>query len=93
MTLKNAVAELPFGGAKSVILDTGAHTERSALMRRFGTFVARSGAYVPGVDMGTTVQDLAWIGEAGAAAIRAAVAHVDAREGVDAVRDRARRLG
>jgi leucine dehydrogenase len=67
MTLKNAAAELPYGGGKSVIFDDGAVADRAALMRRFGTFVARlGGAYLPGVDMGTTVQDLAWMGEAGA---------------------------
>lgn len=67
MTRKNAVAELPFGGAKAVIFDDGAAVDRPALMRRFGDFVARTGgAYLPGVDMGTTVDDLALIGEAGA---------------------------
>jgi leucine dehydrogenase len=105
MTLKNALAQLPYGGAKSVIIDTGAATGRDALMRRFGAFVARTGgAYIPGVDMGTTVRDLATIAEAGpetscsqedpspwtalgvAAAVQAAVEHVDARTGVDGVR-------
>jgi len=68
MTLKNAIAEVPFGGAKSVLLDSGAIPDRAALMRRFGAFVAGlGGVYVPGVDMGTTVDDLALIAEAGAA--------------------------
>lgn len=68
MTRKNAVAELPFGGAKAVIF-AGAHVaDRASVMRRFGEFVARTGgAYLPGVDMGTTVGDLALIGESGAA--------------------------
>ncbi len=105
MTLKNAVAELPYGGGKSVILQSGQVGDRTALMRRFGEFVARTGgAYLPGVDMGTTCEDLAHMGEAGAdvscseedpspwtalgvaAAIRAAVEHVDRRSGVDGVR-------
>jgi leucine dehydrogenase len=105
MTLKNAVAELPFGGAKSVILQRGPVRDRTALMRRFGEFVARTGgAYLPGVDMGTSCDDLAHMGEAGAdvacsvedpspwtalgvaAAIRAAVEHVDARSGIEGVR-------
>jgi leucine dehydrogenase len=105
MTLKNAVAELPYGGAKSVILKRGAIEDRAALMRRFGEFLARTGgAYLPGVDMGTTCEDLAHIGEAGAevscaeedpspvtalgvaAAIRAAVEHVDGRTGIDGIR-------
>ena len=66
MTLKNAVAELPFGGAKSVLIDPGRVPDRVALMRRFGEFVAEAGGdYLPGVDMGTTVDDLAAIGESG----------------------------
>lgn len=105
MTLKNALAELPFGGAKAVICDAGTSVDRERLMRRFGEFCARAGgAYIPGVDMGTTVRDLATIAEAGAevscsqedpspwtaigvaAAIRAAVEHVDARSGIEGVR-------
>jgi leucine dehydrogenase len=105
MTLKNAFAELPFGGGKSVILKRGPIRDRAALMRRFGDFVARTGgAYLPGVDMGTTVEDLAHMGESGAvvscseedpspwtalgvaAAVRAAVEHVDGRSGIDGVR-------
>jgi leucine dehydrogenase len=67
MTRKNAVAELPFGGAKAVVLDPGPGVDRAALMRRFGDFVARTGgAYLPGVDMGTTPHDLALVGESGA---------------------------
>lgn len=71
MTLKNAVAELPYGGAKSVIIqqddDPLSGPARARLMRRFGEFVARTaGTYLPGVDMGTSVDDLAIIGESGA---------------------------
>ena len=71
MTLKNAVAELPYGGAKSVIMQADRKPptgpERVALMRRFGEFVARTaGTYIPGVDMGTSVEDLALIGACGA---------------------------
>ena len=64
MTLKNALAGIPYGGAKSVILSPppAAGADRQAVLRAFGTFVARlGGAYVPGVDMGTTVDDLAEI--------------------------------
>jgi leucine dehydrogenase len=62
MTYKNAAAELPYGGAKAVIVDDGAVIDRPRLMRTFGAFVARlGGAYIPGVDMGTTVEDLAEI--------------------------------
>jgi leucine dehydrogenase len=70
MTLKNACADLPYGGAKSVILahEVGGVDDRSAFDRQaqlqaFGRFVARlGGAYLPGVDMGTSVEDLAVIG-------------------------------
>lgn len=67
MTRKNAVAELPYGGAKSVIFETGPVADRAELMRRFGAFVARAGgAYLPGVDMGTCVEDLRLMAEGGA---------------------------
>lgn len=60
MTLKNAAAELPFGGAKSVILRSGLPVDRSALMLWFAGCVAElDGAYIPGVDVGTSVADLA----------------------------------
>lgn len=65
MTLKNAAAELPYGGGKAVILADGPVPDRAALMRSFGRFVARlDGTYLPGVDMGTTVGDLAEVGRA-----------------------------
>ena len=67
MTLKNAIAELPFGGAKSVIIDRGGFPDRSAVMRRFGEFVAATGGrYLPGVDMGTRTDDLAAMESTGA---------------------------
>jgi leucine dehydrogenase len=67
MTLKNAAAGLPYGGGKSVILQTGGQPDRRALMAAFGRFVARlGGTYLPGVDMGTSTDDLATMGAAGA---------------------------
>ncbi len=102
MTLKNAFAGLPYGGAKSVIEAPAPDIDRAALMRRFGQFVIRTGgAYIPGVDMGTSVDDLQLMADAGAevscneedpspwtavgvaAAVRAAIEHVDRREGID----------
>jgi leucine dehydrogenase len=69
MTLKNACADLPYGGAKSVLLKdqvVGTHDgieRRVAQLRAFGRFLNRlGGAYIPGVDMGTSVEDLAEIG-------------------------------
>ena len=105
MTLKNAFAGLPFGGAKSVIEAPDPGVDRHALMQRFGEFVIRTGgAYLPGVDMGTGVSDLQAMAEVGAdvscnhedpspwtalgvaAAVRAAIEHVDRREGIDGSR-------
>jgi leucine dehydrogenase len=105
MTLKNAFAGLPFGGAKSVILAPDARFDRVALMQRFGEFVIRTGgAYLPGVDMGTSVEDLQAMADIGAdvscndedpspstalgvaAAVRAAIEHVDQRQGIAGAR-------
>lgn len=67
MTVKNALAGIPYGGAKSVIRSSGPINDRSALMRRFGEFVARlAGTYLPGVDMGTSNVDLAEMSRGGA---------------------------
>lgn len=68
MTLKNACADIPYGGGKSVILlDDGPEARqvpREQVMEAFGRFVDRlGGAYVPGVDMGTGIEDLARIGK------------------------------
>jgi leucine dehydrogenase len=68
MTMKNACADLPYGGGKSVICagpggPPAPGAGRVVQLEAFGRFVARlGGAYVPGVDMGTSVDDLAVIG-------------------------------
>jgi leucine dehydrogenase len=64
MTLKNALADIPYGGAKSVIMRHGDAVDppdrRQAQLLAFASFVSRlGGAYIPGVDMGTSVADLA----------------------------------
>jgi leucine dehydrogenase len=69
MTLKNALADIPYGGAKSVMLRQdeygdapGDRRGRTAQLLAFAGFVNRMGeAYIPGVDMGTSVADLATI--------------------------------
>ncbi len=63
MTLKNAAAGLPYGGGKSVILKEDEDVDRRAVLEAFGRCVAElDGAYIPGVDMGTTIEDLAVVG-------------------------------
>lgn len=70
MTMKHALAELPYGGAKSVILHDGrerTEAERHALFEAYGQAVAAlGGRYIPGVDMGTTLADMDAMREAGA---------------------------
>jgi leucine dehydrogenase len=66
MTLKNALADIPYGGAKSVMMRQGGAADdpagRQAQLLAFGEAVNRlGGAYIPGVDMGTSVSDLAVI--------------------------------
>lgn len=73
MTLKHALAELPYGGAKSVVMLDGppappGSPERRALFTRFGEMIARTaGTYVPGVDMGTLLEDMQTIRDDGGA--------------------------
>lgn len=65
MTYKNAMAGLPFGGGKSVLLAPGAGAPadgeaREALFRAHGRFVERlHGLYIAGEDVGTTPADMA----------------------------------
>jgi len=62
MTLKSAVAGLPCGGAKSVIFRPHPATDattRRRVMEVFASVVRRlDGRYVPGLDMGTALEDL-----------------------------------
>lgn len=59
MSLKNAMADLPFGGGKAVILKDSSQRERAGLFRAFGRAVqSLAGEYISGEDVGTTVEDL-----------------------------------
>ena len=63
MTLKNASAELPHGGAKSVIV-ADPHADRprkEELMRAFGAAIRHLEEYIVGPDMGSDEQCMAWI--------------------------------
>ncbi|HYO63885.1 MAG TPA: Glu/Leu/Phe/Val dehydrogenase [Pyrinomonadaceae bacterium] len=59
MTYKNALAGLPLGGGKSVIIADSRASDREALMRAHGRFVETfGGRYVTAEDVGTSPADM-----------------------------------
>ncbi len=59
MSLKNALADLPFGGGKAVILKPQGEFDRPALFAAFGRAVqSLNGAYITAEDVGTTTADM-----------------------------------
>jgi leucine dehydrogenase len=59
MSLKNALADLPFGGGKAVILKPRGDFDRPALFAAFGRAVqSLGGAYITAEDVGTTTADM-----------------------------------
>lgn len=59
MSLKNALADLPFGGGKAVILKPRGDFDRPALIKAFGRAVqSLGGAYITAEDVGTTTADM-----------------------------------
>lgn len=59
MSYKNAMAGLPFGGAKAVLRRPAGDFDRDALFRAFGRAVAAlGGSYVTAEDVGTSVADM-----------------------------------
>jgi leucine dehydrogenase len=59
MTYKNAMAGLPLGGGKSVILREGERIDREALFRAHGRCIdSLGGIYMTGEDVGTTLADM-----------------------------------
>ena len=67
MTLKNASARLPHGGAKSVIFADPAMdlVEKEDLIRAFAQAIRPLTDYIPGPDMGTNEAAMAWIKDEG----------------------------
>jgi glutamate dehydrogenase (NAD(P)+) len=63
MTWKNAAAGLPHGGGKSVIIGDPhiAPAEKERLIRAFASAIGDIADYIPGPDMGTDEQCIAWI--------------------------------
>ncbi|WP_428605991.1 Glu/Leu/Phe/Val dehydrogenase dimerization domain-containing protein [Sedimenticola sp.] len=64
MTYKSAIANLPLGGGKSVIIGDPRRDKTPALMRAMGLAVERlGGRYIVAEDSGTHVADMQLIGE------------------------------
>jgi glutamate dehydrogenase (NAD(P)+) len=61
MTLKNALNDLPHGGAKSAILANPAGANKEALIRSFAQAIKHLTDYTPGPDMGTDETCMAYI--------------------------------
>ncbi|MGK7875163.1 MAG: Glu/Leu/Phe/Val dehydrogenase [Xenococcaceae cyanobacterium] len=63
MTLKNAAAELPHGGGKSAILADPKIplTDKEQLIRAFAFAIKDITEYIPGPDMGTDEECMAWV--------------------------------
>lgn len=62
MTYKNAVAGLPFGGGKAVIIGDNRRTDREALFRAHGRFIeSLGGRFITGEDVGTTATDMDYV--------------------------------
>ncbi|HLG19169.1 MAG TPA: Glu/Leu/Phe/Val dehydrogenase [Bdellovibrionota bacterium] len=59
MTYKAALADLPLGGGKAVILGNPSTDKTPALLQAYGTFVDRlNGNYITTVDSGTSAEDM-----------------------------------
>ncbi len=64
MTYKSALAGLPLGGGKCVIIGDPRKDKSAALLQRLGDFIeGLSGAYITAEDSGTSVADMAVIGQ------------------------------
>ena len=62
MTYKNALAGLPFGGGKSVILGDNRRTDREAIFRAHGRLVeSLGGSYITAEDVGTSTADMNFV--------------------------------
>ena len=62
MTYKNALAGLPFGGGKSIIIGDGRTLARAAIFRAHGRFVETfGGRYITAEDVGTSTADMDYV--------------------------------
>ncbi|MAU45060.1 MAG: amino acid dehydrogenase [Yangia sp.] len=64
MTAKAALAGVPFGGGKAVIMADPQHEKTPAMMRAFGRFIETlNGRYITGEDVGVSPADMAHVAE------------------------------
>lgn len=64
MTYKCAIGDIPFGGGKSVIIGNPETDKTKELLHAMGDFVDQlGGSYITSFDSGTTIEDIAVIGE------------------------------
>jgi len=62
MTYKNALAGIPFGGGKSIILRDSKPVDREQLFRAHGRFVETfGGRYITAEDVGTSPADMEFV--------------------------------
>ncbi len=65
MSYKNAMAELPFGGGKAVIIGDSRQDKTPGLFQAFGALVdSLGGRYITAEDVGTTTEDMASVARA-----------------------------
>ena len=64
MSFKNALARLPLGGGKSIIVGSAGPVDRAAILRAHGRFIERlGGVYITAEDVGTSLADMEFIAE------------------------------
>jgi leucine dehydrogenase len=62
MTYKNALAGIPFGGGKSIVLRSDGSVDREKLFRAHGRFVEYfGGRYITAEDVGTSPKDMEFV--------------------------------
>jgi len=62
MTYKNALAELPCGGGKSIIIGDNKTNDREKIFRAHGRFIeSLGGKYIAGEDVGTSPADMEYV--------------------------------
>jgi glutamate dehydrogenase (NAD(P)+) len=61
MTLKNAMAGLPHGGAKAGIIADPADPRKERIFRVFARMIRNIPEYIPGPDMGCDETSMAWV--------------------------------